>query len=152
MPASSTSIYGSASKPFATPVPSARSNFSNANRSYTIGAKSTKHTPMSELIRRASAQPGSPFAATARPVYSPLVKGSKAVLRRIAPLHPNRRTPPPAPPRAPPPKKTKKMLELEEKWEMELEDSVEGWYAMAESERAALRRAKKDAELGIYED
>ncbi|OJT07196.1 hypothetical protein TRAPUB_1952 [Trametes pubescens] len=152
VPASSTSIYGAASKPFATPVPSARSNFSNANRSYTIGAKSTKHTPMSELIRRASAQPGSPFPATARPVYSPLVKGSKAVLRRIAPLHPNRRTPPPAPPRAPPPKKTKKMLELEEKWEMELEDSVDGWYAMAESERAALKRAKKDAELGIYED
>ncbi|KAL1949356.1 hypothetical protein VTO73DRAFT_8237 [Trametes versicolor] len=151
-PASSTSIYGGLAKPFATPAPSSRSNFTNANRSYTIGAKSTKHTPMSELIRRASAQPGSPFPATARPVYSPLVKGSKAVLRRIAPLHPNRRTPPPVPPRAPQPKKTKKMLELEEKWEMELEDSVEGWYAMADSERAALMRAKRDAELGIYED
>lgn len=44
------------------------------------------------------------------------------------------------------------MLELEEKWEMELQDSVEGWYAMSEEERAALRRAKKDAELGFFED
>ncbi|KAH9856588.1 hypothetical protein C2E23DRAFT_881928 [Lenzites betulinus] len=139
-------------KQLTTPTPSARSNFSHSNRSYTIGAKATKHTPMSELIRRASAQPGSPFPASARPVYSPLVKASKSALRRIAPLHPHRRPPPPAPPRAPPPKKTKKMLELEEKWEMELEDSVEGWYAMSEQERAGLMRAKRDAEMGFYED
>ncbi|KAI0635806.1 hypothetical protein C8Q77DRAFT_1052875 [Trametes polyzona] len=107
---------------------------------------------MSELIRRASAQPGSPFPASARPVYTPLAKASKSALRRIAPLHPHRRTPPPAPPRPPPPKKSKKMLELEEKWEMELEDTVEGWYAMGEEERAALRRAKRDAEMGFFED
>ena len=106
---------------------------------------------MSELIRRVSAQPGSPFPATARPAYSPLAKASKSMLRRIAPLHPNRRTPPPPPPKPPAPKKSKKMLELEEKWEMELEDSVEGWYALPEEERAALRRAKRDHELG-YED
>ncbi|KAL7279112.1 hypothetical protein ACG7TL_006950 [Trametes sanguinea] len=153
LPSSSSSA---AAKPVTTPnaltTPSGRSNFSHANRSYTISAKSTKHTPMSELIRRASAQPGSPFPTTARPTYSPLVKASKSTLRRIAPLHPNRRTPPPPPPRAPPPKKSKKMLELEEKWEMELQDSVEGWYAMSEEERAALRRAKKDAELGFFED
>ena len=43
------------------------------------------------------------------------------------------------------------MLELEEKWEMELEESVEGWYALPEAERAALRRAKRDHELG-FED
>ena len=41
------------------------------------------------------------------------------------------------------------MLELEEKWEMELEDTVEGWYAMSEEERAVLRRQKRDHELGI---
>ncbi|KAI0649390.1 hypothetical protein C8Q79DRAFT_950269 [Trametes meyenii] len=145
------------SKPFTTPststsTPSARGTFSTGNRAYTIGAKSTKHTPMSELIRRASAQSGSPFPTTSRPTYSPLTKASKSTLRRIAPLHPNRRTPPPAPPRPPPPKKSKKMLELEEKWEMELEDSVEGWYAMPEEERAALRRAKRDAEMGFFED
>ena len=106
---------------------------------------------MSELIRRVSAQPGSPFPATARPAYSPLAKASKSMLRRIAPLHPNRRTQHPPPPKPPAPKKSKKMLELEEKWEMELEDSVEGWYALPEEERAALRRAKRDHELG-YED
>ena len=41
------------------------------------------------------------------------------------------------------------MLEMEERWEMELEDSVAGWYAMSEEERAALRRAKRDHELGF---
>ena len=41
------------------------------------------------------------------------------------------------------------MLDLEEKWETELEDTIEGWYAMSEEERAALRRQKRDHELGI---
>lgn len=71
------------------------------------------------------------------------------MLKRIAPLHPNRRTPPPPPPRPPPPKKTKKQLEMEERWEMELEDTVEGWFAMGDEERAALRRAKRDAVFGV---
>lgn len=71
------------------------------------------------------------------------------MLRRIAPLHPNRRTPPPPPPRPPPPKKTKKQLELEEKWELELEETVGGWYCLPEEERAVLRRAKRDAEMGF---
>ena len=106
---------------------------------------------MSELIRRVSSLPGSPFPVSSRSTYSPLAKASKSTLRRIAPLHPNRRTPPPPPPRPPPPKKSKKMLEMEERWEMELEDSVEGWYAMPEEERAALRRAKRDHEFG-FED
>ena len=43
------------------------------------------------------------------------------------------------------------MVEMEERWEMELEVSVEGWYAMPEEERAALRRAKRDHEFG-FED
>ena len=43
------------------------------------------------------------------------------------------------------------MLEMEERWEMELEENVEGWYAMPEEERAQLRRAKRDRELG-FED
>lgn len=133
-----------------TPIPS-RPSFAEANRAYTIGAKNTKMTPMSELIRRASSHPGSPFPATSRPVYSPLAKASKSALRRIAPLHPNRRTPPPPPPKVPPKPKSKKMLELEEKWEMELEESVEGWYAMSEEERAQLKRAKRDHEMG-FED
>ena len=131
-----------------TPAPAPR-GFTAANRSYTIASK--KPTTMSELIRRVSSLPGSPFPATTRPTYSPLAKSSKSALRRIAPLHPNRRTPPPPPPKAPPKKKTQKMLDLEEKWEMELEDTVEGWYAMSEEERAALRRHKRDKELG-FED
>ena len=131
-----------------TPQP-ARTSLAQSNRAYTISSKKNKSTPMSELIRRVSSLPGSPFPATSRPTYSPLVKGSKSALRRIAPLHPNRRTPPPPLPRPPPPKKSKKMLDLEEKWEMDLEDSIEGWYAMPEEERAALRRAKRDRELGF---
>lgn len=107
-----------------------------------------KNTPMSELLRKVNSIPGSPFASS-RPTHSPYLKSSKSMLRRIAPLHPNRRTPPPPPPRPPPPKKTKKQLELEEKWEMELEDTVDGWYCLSEEERAALRRAKRNAELGF---
>ncbi|KAH9945364.1 uncharacterized protein BXZ73DRAFT_96354 [Epithele typhae] len=133
-------------KPPVTPAP-ARSSFAAANRAYSISAK--KSTPMSELIRRISSAPGSPFPATTRPTYSPLAKSTKSVLRRIAPLHPNRRTPPPPPPRLPPKKKTQKMLDLEEKWELELEDTVEGWYAMSEEERAVRRRQKRDYELGV---
>jgi hypothetical protein len=38
---------------------------------------------------------------------------------------------------------------MEEQWEMELEESVEGWCAMSDSERAALRRAKRDAVFGF---
>ncbi|KAI5115831.1 hypothetical protein M0805_009641 [Coniferiporia weirii] len=116
---------------------------------------SNSHVPprrdsMSDLIRRVSSKVNSPLASPA-PGYSPLAKASRAALSRIAPLHPNRRTPPPAPPRPPPPKKSKKMLDLEEKWEMELADNVEGWACMADEERAALRRAKRDVELG-YDD
>ncbi|KAI0749427.1 hypothetical protein C8Q80DRAFT_1269310 [Daedaleopsis nitida] len=144
------SSASSAAKPAVTPTPT-RSGFAHANRAYTIGSKKTKSTPMSELIRRVSSLPGSPFPASSRPTYSPLAKASKATLRRIAPLHPNRRTPPPPPPRAPPKPKSKKMLEMEEKWEMELEESIEGWFAMSEGERAQLRRAKRDHELG-FED
>ncbi|TCD63742.1 hypothetical protein EIP91_004993 [Steccherinum ochraceum] len=105
-------------------------------------------TPMSELIRKVNSLPGSPFVA-ARPTHSPFLKSSKTMLRKIAPLHPNRRTPPPPPPRPPPPKKTKKQLAQEEKWEEELEESIDGWYCLPEEERAALRRAKRDAELGF---
>lgn len=113
-----------------------------------------RREPMSALIRRASSKVSSysPLGSPASGyVHSPLAKASRGMLSRIAPLHPNRRTPPPPPPRPPPPKKSKKMLELEEKWEMELAESVEGWACMASEERAALRRAKRDAELG-YDD
>ena len=108
-------------------------------------------TPMRELIRRAASHPSAPFSMSSSPIASPFAKTTKSALRRIAPLHPTRRTPPPPPPRPPPPKKSKKMLQLEEKWEMELEDEVEGWWALTDEERQDWRRAKRDKELG-YDD
>ncbi|OCH94407.1 hypothetical protein OBBRIDRAFT_817242, partial [Obba rivulosa] len=107
-------------RPAATPA--SVSKISGSSRTHSIAPG--KLTPMSELIRKVNSLPGSPFASP-RPTYSPYLKASKSVLKRIAPLHPNRRTPPPPPPRPPPPKKTKKQIELEEKWEMELEESVD---------------------------
>lgn len=133
-------------RPAATPA--STSKFSEPLRTYSIAPM--KSTPMSELLRKVNSLPGSPFASP-KPAYSPYLKASRSFLKRIAPLHPNRRTPPPPPPRPPPPKKSKKQLELEEKWEMELEESVDGWYCLPEEERAALRRAKRDREMG-FED
>ena len=97
--------------------------------------------PMSELIRRSNSALGSPFStpqprtstsSAARPIksgtttYSPYLKSSRSVLSRIAPLHPNRRSPPAPLPPPPPRKKSKKELEMEEKWEEEMIDSVGG--------------------------
>ncbi|KAG1734652.1 hypothetical protein EDD22DRAFT_925405 [Suillus occidentalis] len=113
------------------------------SRAFTIKPKST---PMSELIRRVNSQPNSPFSNG--PSYSPLVKSSRMMLSRIAPLHPNRRTPPPPLPRPPPPKKSKKQIEMEERIEEELSETVEGWSCMTDEERRNLRRARIDAELG----
>ncbi|KAL5525664.1 hypothetical protein ACEPAG_7000 [Sanghuangporus baumii] len=112
----------------------------------------TRKDSISALIRRVSSKVQSPLGTPSSVhMYSPLAKASRTVLSRIAPLHPNRRTPPPPPPRPPAPKKSKKMLDLEEKWEMELAESVDGWSCMTDEERAVLRRAKRDAELG-YDD
>jgi len=128
--------------------------------------------PMSELIRRANSIPGSPFAtphprtsssSSARPIkpgtgvatYSPYLKSSRSLLSRIAPLHPNRRTPPPPPPPPPPKKKTKKELEMEEKWEEEMIDGVGGiseWTCLADDERKELKRAKWAREMGDWDD
>ncbi|CAA7266829.1 unnamed protein product [Cyclocybe aegerita] len=131
---------------------------------------------MSELIRRANSMPGSPFptpsasspfvrknsnASSAHPgtptatTYSPYMKSSRRLLSRIAPLHPNRKTPPPPPPPPPPRKKTKKEIEMEEKWEEELVDSVGGlevWAAMEEGERKEIRRIKFERERGGWDD
>ncbi|KAA1467608.1 hypothetical protein DENSPDRAFT_869186 [Dentipellis sp. KUC8613] len=122
---------------------------SATGRKYTF-SRPSKPTPMQELIRRANSHPNSPFTPSPRASYhSPLAKTSKSLLRKIAPLHPNRKSPPPPLPPPPPPKKSKKMLQLEEKWEMELEESVEGWFALSDAERKEWRRAKRDKELGF---
>jgi hypothetical protein len=44
------------------------------------------------------------------------------------------------------------MLEMEERWEDELSESVDGWACLEEVEREALRRRKKEMEMGGYED
>jgi hypothetical protein len=103
---------------------------------------------MQELIRRVNSLPSSPFAATPVSARTHSLKNSRTALTRIAPLHATRRTPPPPPPRPPKPKKTKKQLEREERWEEELQET-DGWAAMTDEERAALRRAKWDMELGV---
>jgi len=43
------------------------------------------------------------------------------------------------------------MLELEEKWELELEDEVEGWWALTDEERRDWRKMKRNKEVG-YDD
>ncbi|KAJ3711940.1 hypothetical protein C8R42DRAFT_780721 [Lentinula raphanica] len=161
---------------------------------YTIAPKSArKSTPMSDLIRRVNSMPNSQFKSPmprgrsiaggskgkdtgdptengsitgsgGRTAYSPYLKSSRTFLSRIAPLHPNRRTPPPLPPAPPPRKKTRKEMEwekkdkeekeeLEERWEEELVERVGGvgeWLAMGEEMRKAMKRAKRDRELGRY--
>ncbi|KAM6504139.1 hypothetical protein JOM56_001082 [Amanita muscaria] len=145
---------------------------------YTIAPK-TRSTPMSELIRRANSKPLSPLTSPPRfhtkvkdankstptptptrpsqgvTAYSPYLKASRSFLSRIAPLHPNRRTPPPPPPPPPPRKKSKKELELEEKWEEELIDSVGGsaaWSCLSEDERKEMKRHKWAVERGEIDD
>ena len=127
--------------------------------------------PMSELIRRSNSALGSPFStpqprtssssSAVRPIksgtttYSPYLKSSRSLLSRIAPLHPNRRSPPPPLPPPPPRKKTKKELEMEEKWEEEMIDSVGGiseWTCLTDDEKKELRRAKWAREMGDWDD
>ncbi|KAF5359691.1 hypothetical protein D9756_003084 [Leucocoprinus leucothites] len=128
---------------------------------YTIAPKS-QTSGMSELIRRASSHVNSPFVTPsrrgsplARSVYSPLLKSSRRSLSRIAPLHPNRRTPPPPKPPPPPKKKSKKEQELEERWEEEIIEEIGGvteWLALSEAEKKDLKRMKRDREMGYCED
>jgi hypothetical protein len=77
------------------------------------------------------------------------------MLSRIAPLHPNRRTPPPPLPPPPPPKKTKKEKEREEQWEEELIESVGGiteWACMTDAERKEMRQFKRQREMAGWEE
>lgn len=148
-------------------TPAKSSLFPTLASRYTLAPK-TKATPMSELIRRVNSLPGSPFISPAPratmsrqesmgagTAYSPYLKSSRALLSRIAPLHPNRRTPPPPLPPPPPRKKTKKELEMEERWEEELVESVGGvteWACMTDEERRDLRRAKRERETFGWDD
>ncbi|KAF8896417.1 hypothetical protein BD779DRAFT_1466372 [Infundibulicybe gibba] len=158
------------STPKAAPTPAPETPkeglFPSLTSRYTIAPRA-KSTPMSELIRRVNSLPGSPFpsphprasssirTATSGLAYSPYLKSSRSLLSRIAPLHPNRRTPPPPLPPPPPPKKTKKEKEREERWEEELVESVGGiteWACMTDAERKELRRAKRESEMAGWED
>ncbi|KAF7374743.1 hypothetical protein MSAN_00359800 [Mycena sanguinolenta] len=149
-----------------TPKPSISSKYTVAPR--------TKSTDLAEAIRRVNANLGSPSSAvvprrsslsgvvsaasnsgTPTTSYSPHHKFSRRALSRIAPLHPNRRTPPPPLPPPPPKPKTKKEKEREERWEEEMIEAVGGWdewKLLSEQEQKAARRAKWARELEGYED
>jgi len=137
------------------------SKYPDLSSRYTIAPK-TRTSSMSELIRRANSHPSSPFPVAAgrgSPIpgsaYSPYLKSSRRTLSRIAPLHPNRKTPPPPLPPPPPKKKSKKELDLEEKWEEEIVEEIGGiteWLALSESEKKDLKRMKRDREMGYCED
>jgi len=130
-----------------TPVPSSASSFTRLNYGHSLAGEE-KSMSMAEIIRRANSATGTPSGIKS---YSSFTKGSRSVLKKIAPLHARRKTPPPLPPKPPPPKKTKKQLELEEKWEEDLEETIEGWAALSSQEREVLRKQKRDMEMG-YED
>ena len=123
------------------------SSFVRLNYGHSLASKETTMT-MTDIIKKANSAAGTPSGVKS---HSSLMKGSRSVLRKIAPLHARRKTPPPLPPKPPPPKKTKKQLELEEKWEEELEETIEGWGALSSQERELLRKQKRDMEMG-YED
>ena len=129
------------------PVPTSASSFARLNYGHSI-ASEEKPMSMAEIIRKANSNRGTP---TGIKPHSSLMKGSRSALKRIAPLHARRKTPPPLPPKPPPPKKTKKQLDLEERWEEELEETIEGWGALSSQEREVLRKQKRDMEMG-YED
>ena len=141
----------------------AESLFPSISSRYTIAPK-TRPIPMSDLIRRVNSLPGSPFPtpqprasrlSTPGTAYSPYLKSSRSMLSRIAPLHPNRRTPPPPLPPPPPPKKTKKEKEREEQWEEELIESVGGiseWACMTDAERKEMRTLKRQREMAGWEE
>ena len=130
-----------------TPVPSSASSFARLNYGHSL-ASEEKPMSMAEIIRRANSAAGTPSGIKS---YSSFTKASRSALKKIAPLHARRKTPPPLPPKPPAPKKTKKQLELEEKWEEELEETIEGWAALSTQEREVLRKQKRDMEMG-YED
>jgi len=145
-----------------------KSGVSSLVSRYSIAPR-TKSTPMSELIRRVNSMPGSPFPVASRrssivsmgpgspaaTAYSPYTKSSRSTLSRIAPLHPNRRTPPPPLPPPPPKPKTKKEKEREEKWEEECIEEAGGWdmwCLLEEAEKKDRKRAKFEREMGGWED
>ena len=130
-----------------TPAPTSASSFSRLNYGHSL-ANEEKPMSMAEFMRIANSARGTPTAVKS---YSSFTKGSRSVLRKIAPLHARRKTPPPLPPKPPPPKKTKKQLELEERWEEDLEETIEGWSALSSQERELLRKQKRDMEIG-FED
>ncbi|KAF7316713.1 hypothetical protein HMN09_00404400 [Mycena chlorophos] len=132
----------------------------NTVAKYALGARSKSlNTPLSQLINKVNSLPNSPFPAVGggggRAFYSPYAKFSKRALSNIAPLHPNRRTPPPPPPPPAPKPKTKKEKEMEERWEEEMIEAVGGWeewQKLGEDEQKAARRAKRQRELEGWDD
>ncbi|KAF8529876.1 hypothetical protein JB92DRAFT_2860158 [Gautieria morchelliformis] len=126
-----------------TPVRDTKAPPQKPNTSKPSYAHPPKNRPLSAILQLVN-------GSSPRPRASPSI--SRSLLTRIVPLHQNRRTPPPPPLPRIIPKKTKKELEREEKWEEELQETVEGWCELEEAERERMRRAKRDWELGLYEE
>ena len=125
-------------------APSSASSFSRLNYGHSL-ASEEEPTSMAEIVRRANSAVGSPSVKS----HSSFTKASRSVLKKIVPLHARRKSPPPLPPKPPSPKKAKKQLELEEKWEEELEETIDGWVALSSQEREVLRKQKRDMEMGL---
>lgn len=127
--------------PFATPHVQGHGH--GAGATPTLGSSSSSTSKLKPLTARSGT------------AYSPYLKSSRSMLSRIAPLHPNRRTPPAPPPPPPPRKKSKKELEMEERWEEEMVESVggvEAWAVLGDDERREMRRMKWAREMGGWDD
>ncbi|KAJ7158558.1 hypothetical protein C8R46DRAFT_394452 [Mycena filopes] len=174
-PSSKSQVENNASNSKVPPSPKKKNAEETPKPASSIGPKysisRTKSTPMAELIRRVSSQPGSPFppvmqrsrsslgggsaSGTPTTTYSPYNKFSRSALSRIAPLHPNRRTPPPPLPPPPPKPKTKKEKEREDRWTEEMHEAVGGWDAwklLSDEEQKAAKRAKWARELEGWDE
>jgi hypothetical protein len=95
---------------------------------------------MAEIIRRVNSA-GTPSGIKS---HSSSTKASRSALKKIAPSHARRRIHPLLPP-----KKTKRWLELGEKWEGELEETIEGWVALSGQEREVSRERRRNMEMGL---
>jgi hypothetical protein len=94
---------------------------------------------MAEIIRRVNSA-GTPSGIKS---HSSSTKASRPALKKIAPLHARRRIHPLLPP-----KKTKRWFELGEKWEGELEETIE-WVALSGQERKVSRERRRNMEMGL---
>lgn len=137
-PAPALRTYKSDSSALKSATPSNPAKYEDPLKAYRIPSR-TKVT-MTALLNR---MPGYRSPASSPAAF----KNSRRAVSKLAPLHPNRKTPPPPPPRVKAvEKKSKAQRDEEERWEEEWEETYgDAWYEMSESDKNALRREKRDA-------